>query len=297
MMNKGDRTNGGDIPNDLIEKIDGLMDQFVEIVDDIVVERKLQQGVVRSQHPCSIVVILESTTLYIVGQHHAGVLSTMYTYHPEKEISQQKVMSSARWEFGFEDPFVVMFPKNILDLSNKDRENIVRLIAITFIESEVQRALNLMSLMQIKPLFGHASYMIDDRRACVLVPSTDEGDQIYMEAVRPVLESGGLLVYRAEEFEDDEIGLKTVWNEICRSRIVIADLTDADPQVMYELGIAHTVGKESVLLCKRGKCPTFPESLIKANLIEYDDEGEESMKALRASMATILSKMFKSISD
>ena len=282
------------MPNDLIEKVDGLMDQFVDIVDEVVTERKLQRGVVRSQHPCSIVVILESTALYIVGQHHAGVLSTMYTYHPDKQISQQKAMSSARWEFGFEDPFLAMFPKDMLDRTETERRDILRLIAVNFVESEVQRALNLMSMMQIKPLFGHASYMADEKRACVLTPLTESGDQIYEEAIRPVLESGGLSVYRAEDFGDDENRLKNIWHEIGRARVLVADLTKGDSKVMYELGIAHTIGKEAVLLCKRGECPKFPEELIKAKLIEYD-EGEEGMAKLRFDMAKIFQEMFSSI--
>jgi len=69
----------------------------------------------------------------------------------------------------------------------------------------------------------------------------------------------------------------------------VADLTGADPQVMYELGIAHTVGKECLVLYKRGERPEFPIELIRAGFVEYD-EGEEGMKALRADMSGILNE-------
>ncbi len=292
MMHTGERIKGGDMPDDLIAKVDGLMDQFMDVVEDIVEDRKLLRGVARSQNPSSIVVVLEKKNLYVLAQHHAGSLSTMYTYHPDRHISPEKAMSSARWEFKFEDPLMLVFPNNVLDQTEKDRYDALRVIAISHVESEIQRALSLMSLMQIRPLFGHASYIVDDRLACVLVPATEGSSQVYDDAIKPVLESGGLTVHRAQVFGHDEKKLREVWLNICRARIVVADLTGADPLVMYELGIAHTVGKEALVLYKRGERPEFPIALIRAGFIEYD-EGEEGMKTLRADMSGILNEIFK----
>jgi len=294
MMHSGDRIKGGDMPTDLIEKVDVMLDQFMGIVDNLVVERKIQRGVVRSQNPSSIVAVLDKATLYILAQNHAGALSTMYTYHPDKQISEQKAISSARWEFGYEDPLMIVFPKVVLDQTDGERRDILRVIALSHVESEVLRAIDLMSLMQIRPLFGHASYIVDDRTASVLVPLTDEGDDLYDDAVKPALERAGLIPRRALEFGDDEEKLKAIWRDVCRSRMVVVDLTGADPMVMYELGIAHAVGKESLVLCRRGSCPKFPEKLIRANLLEYDD-GEDGMVKLRADMAEVLFQMINPV--
>jgi len=182
----------------------------------------------------------------------------------------------------------------VLDESERGRRDILRVIALAHVESEGQRALNLMSLMQIRPLFGHAAYIVDDRMASVLVPLTDEGDDLYDEAVKPALEREGLIPRRALEFEDDEDKLKAIWRDVCRSRMVVADLTGSDPLVMYELGIAHTVGKESLVLCKRGQCPKFPSKLIRANFLDYD-EGEDGMVKLRAEMAEALHQMMNPV--
>jgi hypothetical protein len=189
---------------------------------------------------------------------------------------------------------MIVFPAVVLDESERGRRDILRVIALAHVEAEVQRAINLMSLMQIRPLFGHASYIVDDRTASVLVPLTDEGDDLYDEAVKPALERAGLIPRRAVEFDDDEDKLKAIWRDICRSRMVVADLTDADPLVMYELGIAHTVGKEALVLCKRGRCPKFPSKLILANFLEYDD-GEDGIVKLRAEMAEALSQMMNPV--
>lgn len=282
------------MPTDLIEKVDVMLDQFMGIVDNLVVERKIQRGVVRSQNPSSIVAVLDKATLYILAQNHAGALSTMYTYHPDKQISEQKAISSARWEFGYEDPLMIVFPKVVLDQTDGERRDILRVIALSHVESEVLRAIDLMSLMQIRPLFGHASYIVDDRTASVILPLTDDGDDLYDEAVKPALERAGLVPRRALDFGDDEEKLKAIWREICRARMVVADLTGTDPLVMYELGIAHTIGKESLVLCRRGTCPRFPGKLIRANFLEYDG-GEDGLLKLRAEMAEILHQMMNPV--
>jgi len=278
------------MPSDLIEKVDGLLDQFMGIVDHLVEERKIQRGVVRSTNPSSIVAVLDKATLYILAQHHAGSLSTMYTYHPDKQISEQKALSSARWEFGYEDPYMIVFPAVILEESDRARRDILRVIALAHVEAEVERAINLMSMMQIRPLFGHASYIVDDRTASVLLPLTDEGDDLYDGGVKPALEGAGLIPRRALDFGEDEDELKAIWRDICRSRMVVADLTDSDPTVMYELGIAHAVGKEALILCQRGRCHPFPKKLIHANLLEYDP-GEEGLKKLKTEMVEVLRRM------
>ncbi len=84
------------------------------IVESLV-ERGGSRGIVRSQNPSNMVAVLDQATLYILAQNHAGALSTMYTYHPDKRISEQKAISSARWEFGYEDPLMIVFPAVVLD--------------------------------------------------------------------------------------------------------------------------------------------------------------------------------------
>jgi hypothetical protein len=41
-----------------------------------------------------------------------------------------------------------------------------------------------------------------------------------------------------------------VWNSIYSSSIIIADCTGRNPNVFYELGIAHTLGKPVILSLK-----------------------------------------------
>jgi nucleoside 2-deoxyribosyltransferase len=42
--------------------------------------------------------------------------------------------------------------------------------------------------------------------------------------------------------------MQDVWNHINKARIIIADLTTRNPNVFYEVGIAHALGKDVILL-------------------------------------------------
>ena len=44
-----------------------------------------------------------------------------------------------------------------------------------------------------------------------------------------------------------------VWDSIRRSKYVIADVTAANPNVMYELGLAHAAGRTPLLISQNMK--------------------------------------------
>jgi predicted nucleotide-binding protein len=40
---------------------------------------------------------------------------------------------------------------------------------------------------------------------------------------------------------------------LCESKFIIADISELNPNVMYELGVAHTVGKETIMIYEEKK--------------------------------------------
>lgn len=85
-----------------------------------------------------------------------------------------------------------------------------------------------------------------------------------------------------DAFRADHISRTGEINEqICRhlrdSHIVIADLTGANPNVMYELGLRHTTGKLTVQIGEKGKLP-FDISTIRTILFKRTEAGLISAK-------------------
>jgi hypothetical protein len=82
----------------------------------------------------------------------------------------------------------------------------------------------------------------------MLMPNTDELQPVYNEAIKPTIETQELDIKRADDFESSDDRMRAIWSCIVQAKVVIADCTGQNPNVFYELGIAHTLGKQVILL-------------------------------------------------
>lgn len=70
--------------------------------------------------------------------------------------------------------------------------------------------------------------------------------------------------------------LSHIINHMVRARVIIANISNRNPNVCYELGIAHMMGKPTILLCRKGM--EAPFDLQQKYIIFYDSEEELSDK-------------------
>lgn len=96
-------------------------------------------------------------------------------------------------------------------------------------------------------------------------PLGDYYDKIY----RPAIEKAGLKAVRAdaEIFGAGKI-MDQVWEGICSAKVLVAELTSRNPNVFYELGLAHALRKPVVLVSSRED--DVPFDLQHIRVIYYD---------------------------
>lgn len=82
----------------------------------------------------------------------------------------------------------------------------------------------------------------------VLMPFNEAMTQVYEHGIKPCVESIGMQCRRADEIYSAQGILGDIWDSIQSAEIVIADLTEKNPNVMYELGLCHTLWKRVILL-------------------------------------------------
>lgn len=94
-------------------------------------------------------------------------------------------------------------------------------------------------------------------KAFVVMQFTDEYNQLYEEVIKPVTEEFGIKCERVDEYHTTNPILEDIVNSIKDSSVVIADITPDNPNVFYEVGYSHAIGKPTILLCdkKRVKLP------------------------------------------
>jgi hypothetical protein len=300
MFHKGIRTSGGNMPADDASKIAAVLNEFTDIVAKKVEASKLRRAVVRSMLPCTTINVLDSLHLFVAAQKQTGMASTLSLDHRGKQLSIEEVFEAAKWEFGLDEPFVVQFPADLLTQPESLRAASLHAIADTHIKSELHRVERQMSIIQINPIFGPASFSVDPRLAFVLMPFTDDLTQIYNAFVKPTIEDSkfGLVCRRADDVKSNKAIIQDIWKSICEARLVVADLSGLNPNVMYELGIAHTLGKETVLIYRRGDNVTFPFDLTHIRRIEYDNNalgGKKLEDDLRKTLEGILTPTLKAV--
>jgi len=88
------------------------------------------------------------------------------------------------------------------------------------------------------------------RRAFVVIPFTPEFNDIYILGIREVAEQLGIIVERADSIEHNQSIPDVIREKIIRADVVIADTTQHNPNVFYEVGLAHGVQKETILICR-----------------------------------------------
>lgn len=82
----------------------------------------------------------------------------------------------------------------------------------------------------------------DSDLVSVMMPFLSDLDPVY-QAVRGACARTGYRALRADDIWETSTIIQDIFNLIFRSSIVIVDFTGKNPNVMYETGIAHTLGK------------------------------------------------------
>ena len=82
----------------------------------------------------------------------------------------------------------------------------------------------------------------------VLMPFSPELQPVYDDHLKAVAVRLGLKIARADDFFTSEHIMDEIWTAIVDARLVVADCTGRNPNVFYEIGLAHAVGKPTVLI-------------------------------------------------
>lgn len=113
---------------------------------------------------------------------------------------------------------------------------------------------------------------IDPKQIAVMMPFDSKFDKIYER----IVSTAGNLSYqcrRADDIWNDPAIMQDVVSLIDTSRAVIVDCSDRNPNVFYELGIAHTLGREVILITQSASDIPFDIGHLRHIRYNNSDEG------------------------
>ena len=87
-------------------------------------------------------------------------------------------------------------------------------------------------------------------KAFVIMPFSDDFGDVFKIGIKETAKELNIKAYRLDEELFDEGMLDKIYSEIENCDFLIADLSNKNPNVFYELGYAHAIGKRCILLTK-----------------------------------------------
>jgi sulfatase modifying factor 1 len=134
----------------------------------------------------------------------------------------------------------------------------------------------------------------DPKLVFVLMPFADEFTAVYLHGIRPAWESQdvGMVCLRADELHHTRDIMCQVCQNIRQARFVVADMTGRNPNVFYELGLAHAFAKEVILVTQN--LEDVPFDLRPMRIVKYarDASGLEGLGVeLRETARALLAQL------
>ena len=123
------------------------------------------------------------------------------------------------------------------------------------------------------PFFGRPAEPPFRADVFTLMPFAAELKAVYEDHIKLVTAGLGLTAARADDFFAANSIISDVWNAINQARILIAECTGRNPNVFYELGIAHTLGKPVVLIAQSADDIPFDIRHIRTILYNLTPQG------------------------
>lgn len=146
--------------------------------------------------------------------------------------------------------------------------------------------------LQVHPIFYTRGYRPKLRDCFVIMPFHSEFDDVYRLGIRPGIEDAEHRCRRADDIYSSGPVMERVWHYLVSSWIVVADVTSRNANVLYELGIAHSLGREVILLTQRKE--DIPFDLRAHRRLTYDASPpglERLRRELTAAIRVIVSEL------
>ena len=117
--------------------------------------------------------------------------------------------------------------------------------------------------------FRNAKIPIEKNRCFVLMPFSENFNIIYGN-IKKSLHENEYICNRADEILGSKPIMNKILNEILKANYIIADLTSQNPNVFYELGIAHTFKDAQNIILITQRLEDIPFDIRHINNIIYE---------------------------
>lgn len=122
--------------------------------------------------------------------------------------------------------------------------------------------------MMVRPIFPGNDFLVQPRTCLVVMPLEAYWSDALWIHLQQTLRSVGWESYRAHALYSQEVLVDT-WQAVNEVEVVLFDLTYKHPDVFYKIGMAHTLGKKSILITQHAR--DLPPDFQRFPYVVYDN--------------------------
>lgn len=122
---------------------------------------------------------------------------------------------------------------------------------------------------------------------CFVMQPFDGGkfDSRYEDIFEPAIRAAGLEPYRVDKDPKASIPIHEIETGIRESQLCLAEITQDNPNVWFELGYAIACGKEVVLVCSDERTSKFPFDIQHRTIIKYSSTAPRDFERLKQAVS------------
>jgi hypothetical protein len=131
------------------------------------------------------------------------------------------------------------------------------------------------------------------RAVCfVIMPFGGWFDDYYESIYCPAISAAGLEPHRADDLYRPSTIVQDIWTYTKQAQLILADLTGKNPNVFYELGLAHGIARPAILVSE--SLDDIPFDLRALRVIEYNKNASNWGEVLQDKIEAAIKEVLRS---
>jgi hypothetical protein len=115
-----------------------------------------------------------------------------------------------------------------------------------------------------------------DKQLCfIIMPFAGPQNECYTRIIKPAVMEAGFKAIRSDDIYGTRPIIHDIWQSIWEAQIVIADVTNKNPNVNYELGLCHALGVPTIIISNTIKDVPFDYRHRRCIIYDVDAAGWE----------------------
>jgi hypothetical protein len=145
-------------------------------------------------------------------------------------------------------PVSVILPVSYLSLKGDELEETHRKVAEQLLQPAEEDIDRKKRIVRVNPIYRGRDFLIERDLCFVLMEFQQPYTDIYDHLIKPTVEGEGFHCLKSDDIFSTTSVIEDIWANINKATLIIAEISSNNPNVMYELGICHTVGKNVMMI-------------------------------------------------